>query len=343
MKYYTGLDVAMKDTFICIVDEEGNKVYETKASSTPAAIFESLEKSGFQSEKVGLESGSLTRFLTKGLQNLGVPALCIDGRKMNAILSVTINKTDKNDARGIADAIRCNHYKEIYVKSDEDASVEILLKSRKTLVHVSGILKNAIRGFLKTYGILLGDLKPKDFAKKVREKFQNIPQEAGEGIESLLKSFETNSSEIDLIDQKIKILTAENKQIKLLMTVPGIGPVIASYFVFSLGEANRFKKSQSVGAYFGMTPRQYSSGETVSMGGISKYGAADMRRLLTNAAMVLMTKTKSWCPLKAWGIKISKKHGNKKTFMAVGRKLAVIMHRMLITGEVFRYRETVKA
>jgi transposase len=342
MKYYSGLDVAMKDTFICIVDEEGNKVYETKASSTPAAIFKSLEISGFQIEKVGIETGSLTRFLIKGLKNLGVPAICIDSRKMSAILSVTINKTDKNDARGIADAIRCNHFKEIYVKSDEDASVEILLKSRKTLVHLSGILKNAIRGFLKTYGVLLGDLQPKNFSEKVREKFQNIPQEAGDGIESLLKSFETNSSEIDIIDQKIKILTAKNKQVKLLMTVPGVGPIIAANFVFSLGEADRFKKSQSVGAYFGMTPRQYSSGETVSMGRISKCGDADMRRLLTNAAMVLMTKTKSWCPLKAWGIKISKKHGSKKAFMAVGRKLAVIMHRMLITGEVFRYTTAVK-
>ena len=256
MRYYTGLDVAMKDTFICIVDEDGNKVCETKASSTPAAIFESLEKSGFKSEKVGLESGSLTRFLTKGLQTLGVPALCIDSRKMSAILSVTINKTDKNDARGIADAIRCNHYKEIYVKSDEDASVEILLKSRKTLVHLTGILKNTIRGFLKTYSVLLGDLQAKKFVEKVREKFQDIPQEAGDGIESLLKAFETNSSEIDSIDQKIKILTAENKHVKLLMTVPGVGPVIASYFVFSLGEADRFKKSQSVGAYFCMTPKK---------------------------------------------------------------------------------------
>ena len=343
MRYYTGLDVAMKDTFICIVDEDGNKVYETKASSTPAAIFESLEKSGFKSEKVGLESGSLTRFLTKGLQTLGVPALCIDSRKMSAILSVTINKTDKNDARGIADAIRCNHYKEIYVKSDEDASVEILLKSRKTLVHLTGILKNTIRGFLKTYGVLLGDLQAKNFAEKVREKFQDIPQEAGDGIESLLKAFETNSSEIDSIDQKIKILTAENKHVKLLMTVPGVGPVIASYFVFSLGEADRFKKSQSVGAYFGMTPRQYSSGETVSMGQISKCGDADMRRLLTNAAMILLTRVKSWSPLKAWGIKIVKKHGLKKAFMAVGRKLAVIMHRMLMTGEVFRHTAIVKA
>ena len=108
MKYYTGLDVAMKETFVCILDEKGNKVYETTASSTPAAILKSLEKSGFQSELIGLESGSLTRFLTKGLQNLGVPAICIDSRKMSAILSVTINKTDKNDARGIADAIRCN-------------------------------------------------------------------------------------------------------------------------------------------------------------------------------------------------------------------------------------------
>lgn len=338
MKYYAGLDVAMKETFLCILDETGKKVYEVKTPSTSEGIFEGLKKSGFSVEKAGIESGSLTRHLIKGLQNLGVPAVCIDSRKMAAILSVTVNKTDKNDARGIADAIRSNHYKEVYVKSDEDASVEILLKSRKTLVHLTGILKNTTRGFLKTYGVLLGDILPKNFEEGVRKKFQKIPEEAAEGIESLLKSFAANSEQIKEIDKKVKMLSAENEQVKLLMTIPGVGPLIAASFVFNIGEAERFKKSQSVGAYFGMSPRQYSSGETVRMGKVSKSGDADMRRHLTNAAMILMTRTKSWCPLKAWGIKIAQKQGLRKAFMAVGRKLAVIMHRMLITGESFRFK-----
>lgn len=338
MRHYAGLDVAMKETFLCILDETGKKVYEDKASSTPRGIFKSLKKSGLSIEKAGIESGSLTRHLVKGLQDLEVPALCIDSRKMAAILSVTVNKTDKNDARGIADAIRSNHYKEVYVKSDEDSAVEILLKSRKTLVHLTGILKSTIRGFLKTYGVLLGDLLPKNFEGAVREKFPQIPGESAEGIESLLKSFAINSDQIKEIDKKIKMLSAENEQIKLLMTIPGVGPIIAASFVFSIGEVDRFKKSRSVGAYFGMSPRQYSSGETVRMGSVSKTGDADMRRHLTSAAMILMTRTKSWCPLKAWGIKIAKKHGMRKAFMAVGRKLAVIMHRMLITGESFRFK-----
>ena len=337
MKYYAGLDVSMKETFICILNAEGDKVYESKAYSDPQPIYEELSKSGYDLEKVGLESGSLSSYLTKGLQTLGCKAICIDSRKMAAILSVTINKTDKNDARGIADAMRCNHYKETRIREDSDESISILLQSRATLVNTRTTLKNTLRGYLKSSGIRLGTVSHKNFSANVHSYFPKLLPDAVQGIEGLLKTYETLCEEIDKLDKALEKICKEDEDVKLLMTAPGVGKIVALTFKADIGDPSRFKKSESVGAYYGMTPRQYSSGETVKRGGISRCGSKEIRFLLMESAVVLLTRCKSWSPLKAWGMKLWRKHGLKKASMAVGRKLSVILHRMLVTGESFKY------
>ena len=337
MKYYAGLDVAMKETFICIMREDGKTMYEGKAHTDPKFIDDALIKSGYALEKVGLESGSLSNYLTKGLRALECNAICIDSRKMAAILSVTVNKTDKNDARGIADAIRCGHYKETQVRSNEDESLGILLSSRATLVNSRGMLKNTIRGYLKSYGICLGEISHIKFPAMVRSYYPKLLPEAQQGIEGLLKSYQTLSKEIQQMEEILKEICKQDEVAKLLMTAPGIGMITALTYKADMGDPGRFEKSESVGAYYGMAPRQYSSGETVRQGSISKCGARNVRMLLTEAAVVLLTRCKSWSTLRVWGLKLMKKHGLKKAATAVGRKLAVILHRMMITGETFRY------
>lgn len=336
MKYYAGLDVAMKETFMCILDENGKRVFESKSATDPQPIYEELKKSGVELEKVGLETGSLSNYLTKGLQKLGLPAVCIDARKMAAILSVTVNKTDKNDARGIADAMRCNHYKAANIREEEDTSLKALIKSRTTLVQSRMTFKNTIRGLLKTYGHRLGEVSHQKFASKVRE-LENIPEHVFSGIQALLKSYETIHEEIIKIEKQLNKIAKESEEIKRLMTVPGVGVILSLSYKADMGDPTRFENSHNVGAYYGMTPRQYSSGETVKQGRISRCGATDVRYLLTEAAVVLLTRTKTWSSLKAWGLKIQKKHGFKKAAVAVGRKLSIIMHRMMVTGESFKY------
>ncbi len=340
MKYYAGLDVAMKETFICVLDEGGKRIYEGKSNTNPDRIYEALAKSSIDLrylEKVGLEAGSLSSYLTKGLQKLGCPAICIDARKMAAILSVTVNKTDKNDARGIADAMRCNHYKEVNIRNSSDEALGILLKSRATLVSSRVTLTNTVRGHLKNYGIRLGAVGSKKFSETVRSHYPTLLREAVQGVEGLLKSYETLTIEITTLEKSLKEICKQDKDVRRLMTVPGVGMIIALTVKADLGDPNRFKKSESVGAYYGMTPRQYSSGETVRQGGISRCGAKEVRFLLTEAAIVLLTRCKSWSSLKVWGLKLMRKQGFKKAAVAVGRKIAVILHRMLITGESFNY------
>ena len=342
MKYYAGLDVSMKATNICVVNEEGIRVFESRAFSEPRAIHEALIKSGVELEKVGLETGSLSKYLTKGLLERGVKAICIDARKMAAILSVTVNKTDKNDARGIADAMRCNHYKEVHLRSCEDDSIGIFLSSRSTLVESRGLFKNTVRALLKTFGIRLGEVSNEKFGSAVRDSLINMAPEACRGIESLLKSFEAMNKEIKKLDKDLNQFCKQDEDVKRLMTIPGVGMVVAMTYKADMGDPARFKKSETVGAYYGMTPRQYSSGETIKLGRVSRCGSKVMRTLLTEAGIVLLTRTKTWSSLKVWGLKIQKKHGFKKAAMAVGRKLSVIMHRMLMTGESFRFSNTAR-
>jgi len=341
MRYYAGLDVSMKETAICILNEEGKKVYESRSYSDPKPIYDELIKSGYPLEKVGLESGSLSSYLTKGLQALGSNTICIDSRKMAAILSVTVNKTDKNDARGIADAMRCNHYKETYIHADEDESMRILLQCRATLVNSRTTLKNTIRGHLKNYGIRLGEISHKSFSAKVRAYFPELLAAAVQGLESILKNYEILCEEIDKVDKFVQKTCQVNADVQRLMTVPGVGKVVALTFISAIGDPSRFQKSRAVGAYYGMTPRQYSSGETIKQGGISRCGSKEMRFLLMESAIVLLTRCKAWSSLKAWGMKVMRKHGLKKAAMAVGRKLGIILHRMLVTGENFRYSNIV--
>lgn len=340
MKYYAGLDVSMKETFICIQDETGKVISQTKAKTDPYEISESLKKHKVQLEKVGLESGALSHWLTEELRKHTIPVICIDARKMATLLSVRINKTDKNDAKGIAEAMRCGMYTEVAQKSKAAIEIATLMRSRRLLIQQKVQTTNAIRGFLKTYGIRLGSVGEMTFADKVRKILSESGCEiARVGIEALIESFEKLIELIRALTLQVEAIARKDEDVKLLMTIPGIGAVTALSFKVEIDDPKRFKDSRAVGAYLGMTPRQYSSGEIQQQGRISKCGSTEVRNLLCEAAIVMMTRTKSWSKLKAWGLRIAKKHGFKKAATAVGRKMAVMMHSMLITKKGFIHGE----
>lgn len=338
MSYYTGLDISMKETAVCIVNDEGKIVKEGTVSTDPLAIATYLEKSGFSSTKVALESGCLSHWLIEELRKLKVPAICVDARHIAAVLATTINKTDKNDARGIANAVRCNMYREVYAKSKNSIELNTLLAARKCLVEQKTTFTNTIRGLLKAYGIRIAQSATTNmFFEYVKTKVAELPGFAKFGLEEILKTAESLHNQVKAFEKIIKNLAKDDIEIKRLQTVPGIGPITAMNFRSEIDDPKRFQKSKSVGAYLGMTPTQYSSGETQKQGRISKCGSKELRHLLMEAGFVVITRSTKWSKLKAWGIMLMKKHGLKKAALAVGRKLAVIMHRMMITGEEYKY------
>jgi transposase len=336
MKYYVGLDVAMKKTSICIVDEQGKIVHESEAKTDPHALADVIEKAKLQIELVGFESGSLSHFLNQGFKERAMPAICIDARKMSAILSIKVNKTDKNDARGIANALRTGMYSRVYEKPIESVNRSGVLSIRRNHVNQRTDIKNHIRGILKTFGIRLGSVGPTRFSEVVKQRIQNeLDAFLYSSIEGQLEIFDALTQKILELDRKLLRLANEDKETRILMTAHGVGPIIALTYKAEIFDPGRFKKSRTVGAYLGMTPTQYSSGEVQKQGRISKYGSNELRALLTEAGVVILTRSQKWSKLKAWGLKIMRKKGLQKAALAVGRKLAVIMHQMLIKQQEF--------
>jgi len=335
MTYYAGLDVSMNTTFICIVNEKGKVVKELEAVSTPESINSFLSGTGLKIEKVGLESGCLTHYLKKGLKKKGYEVIGMESHRMSAILATIINKTDKNDARGIAEALRVGHYKECVHRSDEAVEIRTILHGRRTAVEGRTHAITSIKGHLKVYGIKLGKGSGKSFREKVEGAIAPLGPRVQKVIKSLLNILDTFEKEIKELDQTVKDIGKEDEKVQLLQTVDGIGPITALAFVAEVDDPKRFEDSKDVAAYVGLTPTQYSSGEIKRQGGISKKGSKHTRCLLVEAATTLLTRCQVWSKLKAWGLKLMKKIGKKKAIIAVARKLAVTMHRMLITGKPF--------
>lgn len=339
MKHFVGLDVSMKKTAICIVDERGKIVHESEVKTEPHALADAIEKNRFKIELVGFESGSLSNYLLKGFKERVLNVVCIDARKMNAILSVRVNKTDKNDARGIADALRTGMFSRVHEKPQEAVDRGAILAMRRCLVKQRTDIKNHIRGILKAYGIRLGSIGPTKFSEKIIEHIQQIDCLVQKTMKGSLEVFDLLTKQISQIDLELLKLSRKDKEVKLLMTAHGVGPITALTYKAEIHDPSRFSNSRAVGAYLGMTPKQYSSGETVKQGRVSKCGSSELRSLLTEAGLVVLTRSRKWSKLKAWGLKIMRKKGVKKASLAVGRKLAVIMHRMLIEQKEFIWGE----
>lgn len=334
MKYYAGLDVSLKETFLSIVDETGKIIKEGTAMSDVESLSQFLKETKLSYEKIGIESGQLSINLCKGLSREGLPAICVDARHMAAVLKAQkINKNDQNDGRGIAQMLRVGLYKEVHIKSDEACEEKVLLGSRRSLVKSRQQIMLCLRGLLKIYGIKIGTQS--QFCKKVREAISPLPESISASIEALLKALEGIEISLNILNKKVIDLGKEDKVCQLLMTVPGVGALTAMTYKNVLDNPKRFEDSETVGAYLGLTPRQYSSGEVNRHGSISKMGSEECRTLLYEAAFVFLTKAKTTSRFKKWGLKLVKKKGMKKAIVAVARKLSVIMHRMLIDQKEF--------
>lgn len=339
MTHYAGLDVSMKVTSVAIVNEKGKIVFETICETEPSIIASVLNDSGFALEKIGLESGCLTFWLIDALKQLGLKATCIESKQMATLIALKVNKTDKNDARLIANAMRCNLYKEVHHKTRESIEIGLQMGTRRTLVNVRTMLKNSIRGFLKAYGIRLGAISHQKFPLTVRCSIKNLENSSQPAIEGLLKSYEEVCRNIEITEKELENLCKKDPVIALFESIPGVGTITSLTFKGVIDDPFRFTNPRDIGAYLGLTPNQYSSGDTVRQGRISKCGCSELRTLLVECAIVILTRTKGWTKLKAWGLKIMKRSGINKAAAAVARKLAIIMLRMWQEGKAFIWGE----
>lgn len=339
MSYYAGLDISMKETSIAIVNEVGVVVCEKICVTDPEIIAKNLNETGFKFVKIGLETGCLSFWLIDALKEFNINALCIESRQMATLIALKVNKTDRNDARWIADAMRCNLYKVVYNKSKESITIGLQMGARRTLVDTRTKLKNSVRGYLKAYGIRLGAVSHKLFSATVRDSLKNYDVLAQAAIEGLLIAYEGVCSSIEKAEEQLALIMKQDPIIQLFEGIPGVGTITALTYKAMIDDPNRFSNPRDVGAYLGLTPRQYSSGDVVKQGGISRCGCSELRFLLVECAIVMLTRTHGWTKLKAWGLKIMKKSGLKKAAGAVARKLAIIMLVMWKKQQTFVWGE----
>ena len=359
MQYFVGLDVACISSSICIVNEKGKIICESSIPTNPQSIHKYLESKKLKIEKIALESGSLSHFLVKEISALGWTITCMDARSLQPFMNRT-NKTDRNDARGIAEALRTESKKIKYVhqKSEENIDLGVLLGARRTLVSQRTALSNTMKGLVKSFGIILPPSGINTLASVIQKKLEEVwptiklenfveklPDSSSEikappiylpiALEALIRPFECLTQEIDVIDLLLLKLSRKDPVIKRLMTIPGVGLLTAITYKVVIDDPFRFKKGRNVGAYLGMCSKQYSSGQVKRYGRISKTGSKEARTLLTSAGMCLLNRCKASSTLKNWGLKIEQKHGKKKAATAVGRKMGVIMHRLWIENTTF--------
>jgi len=342
MEFYVGLDVSLKQTSICVVDQTGLIVREGVVDSDPEAISVFMKSKAPDAVRIGLETGPTSTWLWTELKRLGLPVICIDARHAKAVLKMQINKSDRNDAIGIARIMQTGWFKEVHVKDIDSHSVRALLGSRALLVKIKRDLENQVRGLFKNLGLVIGRGTFNVFAVRAEELIEDRPELVA-AVRPLLEARNAVEQQVRELDRKVTKLARRDAQVRRFMTAPGVGPVTALAFKATIDDPARFARSRSVGAYVGLTSRRHASGEVDWSGRISKCGDAMLRSYLFEAAGVLLTRVPKWCAVKAWGRRLAKRNGLSKAKVAVARKLAVILHRMWIDGTEFNWSKEIAA
>lgn len=335
MEQYIGLDVSLKDTTISI-RQGGSRIWRGKCASDPALLADIIRKQAPQVQRVVFETGPLSTWFYHALTAKGVPAICIEARHAQKILNESLNKTDANDADGLAHLAEAGFYKVVRVKGFDAMLTRTLIGVRKQVAGMSIQLSNQIRGVMKTFGLIVPRSKGRVFEGHVRDLLAGNCNLA-RIILPLLDAWRDIRKHAANLDRQLLVAARDSKAAQLLMTIPGIGTITSLSFAAAIEDPGNFKRSRSVGAWLGLTTRRYQSGEIDYDGHISRRGDSHLRSLLYEAAVVMLTRTKSRhdSSLKDWGLKLRERLGIKRAAVAVARKLAVIMHSMLKTGEPF--------
>lgn len=337
MDYYAGIDVSLEQSSVCLVDAGGKIVREAKVASEPDALIEWFAALGFLAARIGLEAGPLSQWLFAGMRKAGLAVELLETRHVRTAFKTMPVKTDRKDARGIAELMRLGWFRPVHCKSMSAQETRALLTTRRLIEAKLRDVELSLRGILRGFGLKIGKTTATDFAGRVKQLVGGHPN-LEVIAESLLAVREILRREFRGYEKRVRILARHDERTRLLMTTTGVGPIISLTYVAAIDDPARFEQSKTVGAHYGMTPRKYQSGETEYTGRISKIGDKSVRTALYQAAHVILTRPVKGSALKSWGLKLSKRMGMEKAKVAVARKLAVIMHRMLADGTPFDHQ-----
>lgn len=333
MEEYIGLDVSLKDTAIS-VRRNGKRVWRGKCASDPQLLAAVIRERAPKAKRVVFETGPLSVWFYHELTAQGVPAICIDARHAKAALNMATNKTDANDADGLAHLAEVGFYKAVRVKDSNSMLTRTLVGARGQLIKIVTDLSNQIRGLMKSFGLIVPKGAGRVFEAHVRRLLASNGM-LEQIIVPLLEAWCSIRTRAAELDRQLVATARTSTSCRLLMSIPGVGAVTAATFTAAIEAPENFKTSRAVGAWLGLTTRRYQSGEVDYDGHISRRGDKYLRVLLYEAAGVILTRAQADSALRRWGLKLRERIGFKRAAIAVARKLAVIMHTMLKTGQLF--------
>jgi len=334
MKQYAGIDVSLKESHVCVVDAEGEVVSEAIVASEPEALAQHLRQ--WRLERIGLEAGPLSQWLHGGLHAAGLAVTCIETRHLKAAIGAMRVKTDRNDARAIAQVMRVGWYRAVHVKTPAAQEQVALVTARKLLVNKLTDVENSVRGLLRGFGLKLGQVGRGRFEARVRELLEGMPRLLAI-IAPLLTARAALKDQLAVLHRQVLQAVRQDRVCRLLMTAPGVGPVVALTFKSAIDDPARFARSKAVGVHFGLTPKKYQSGESDRSGAITRMGDELVRTTLYEAASTLLHRVQRWSWLKAWAVRVAQRRGAKRAQVALARRLAVVLHRMWRDGTEFRW------
>jgi transposase len=342
MAEYVALDVSLRSTSVHIVDQQGRCLWRGTCPTDVAALADTIRRHAPAVERVGLETGQLATWLCHGLTKAGLPVVCMDARQAKAALSCRINKTDANDAEGLAQLLRTGFFRQVRVKSEGTMLVRTLLSARRQLVRTGLDLANQIRGLLKIFGLLLPRGGGRAFEAAVRERLAGHPRLAA-AITPLLEAWRAVREQVLALDRQAHAAAKRDARCRLLLTAPGVGTITALAYVAAVERPGEFRNARAVGAWVGLTPARYQSGQVDYSGRISRQGDVHLRTCLYEAANTVLTRSRADSALKRWGLGLKARLGHRRAVVAVARKLAVVLHAMWSKEEPFETDAAVAA
>src|SRR6516162_2350316 len=334
MEHYAGIDVSLESASLCVVDATGRIIREAKVASEPDVLIAWFRGLEFAVTRIGLEAGPLSQWLYAGMREAGLPVELLETRHVRDAFKAMPVKTDRKDARGIAQLMRLGWFRAVHCKSLPAQEVRALLTARKLLQTKNHDVEMSLRGVLRGFGLKVGPTTPRTFAARIRELVAGHPT-LSTVAEALLAARSTLFEQWQQLEKRLRSLAREDRRVRLLMTAPGVGAIVGLTYVSAIDDHSRFRSSKAVGAHFGLTPKKYQSGETDVTGRISKIGDGSVRTALYEAANVILTRPVKGSTLKSWGMRLAARAGMRKAKVALARKLAVVLHRMLADGTNF--------
>jgi transposase len=339
MNLIVGLDVSLAMTAVCVLDARGQIVREAKVESNPDALLGFFRDLDACDPSVGLEAGPLSQWLYRHLREAGYDVTLMETRQVKGALKAMPVKTDRRDAEGIARLLHMGWFRPVHCKSLSAQEMRAVLSARKSVKKAALDIELSVRGVLRNFGLKMGQVAVGRFDARVRELIADNPMLMA-AAEPLLQARANLRRELARLERLLRDMVKADPPCRLMMTMPGIGPVVALTMRAAIDDPTRFRSSKDVGPWAGLTPSRHQSGERDVIGAITRAGDAGVRAALFQAATVMLNRgAKSW--LTAWAQKVAGRRGRKRATVALARRIGVILHRMWSDGTEFRFTRTV--